>query len=76
MKRINKITARKLWNEGHNFIIIPCNCSPKGFGALYTETDLSIENIPRRSFDAFVNEFECYNCNNKTGNYAAFYIEG
>ena len=73
MKRINKATARKMWNEGNNFIIVPCKCSPMGLGALYTSTDLSSEDIPRRSFDSFVNEFEYYNCNAETGRYAAFY---
>lgn len=76
MKRINKTTARKMWNEGHNFIIVPCKCSPAGIGALYTETDLSEDYSTRRPFDTFVNEFEFYNCNNETGRYAAFYTEG
>lgn len=76
MKRTNKAIARKMWNEGRNFIIVPCKCSPVGIGALYTETDLSEDYNTRRPFDTFVNEFEFYNCNNETGRYAAFYIEG
>lgn len=76
MTRINKAAARKLWNEGRNFIIVPCKCSPNGLGALYTETDLSTDADIRRTFDTFVNEFEFYNCNPETGKYAAFYTEG
>ena len=26
-------------------------------------------------FEAFVNEFEYYNCNNETGRYAKFFVE-
>lgn len=77
MKRINKATARKLWENNLNFILVPCKCSPAGLGSLDTETDLSSPDFEeRRSFDAFVNEFEFYNCNNETGRYAAFYARG
>lgn len=77
MKRINKTTARKLWESGRNFILVPCKCSPNGLGALNTETDLSLEDITcRRNFDSFINEFEYYNCNSEMGRYTAFYVMG
>ena len=75
MTRINKTVARKLWENGKNFIIVPCKCSPCGLGALYTETDLSKDERNEKTFDSFVNAFEFYNCNSEMGKYAAFYKE-
>ena len=76
MKRISKAAARRLWNNGENFIIVPCKCSPCGLGSLYTETDLTTEQRDGVDFDKFVNSFEFYNCNNEMGKYSAFYKEG
>lgn len=75
MKRINKRTAKKLWENNENFIIVPCKCSPYGLGALYTQCDLDSRDENRRAFDTFVNEFTYYNCNNEMGRYPAFYKE-
>ena len=77
MKRISKNAARKLWESNQNFTMVPCKLSPYRLGALCTNCDLSSEDIEcRRSFDKLVNEFTFYNCNNETGRYPAFYIEG
>ena len=74
MKRISKATARKMWNNGENFIMVPCKLSPKGLSACFTRCDLSNE-WERSSFDALVNEFTFYNCTRETGPYVAFYLE-
>lgn len=74
MKRINKTTARKLWENGGNFIIVPCKCSPRGLGALYTICDLGKQER-EISFETFINSFTFYNCNSETGRYPAYYIE-
>lgn len=77
MKRISKATARKLWNNNEDFIIIPCNMRPTNiWGSMHTRTDCYEEDInERRPFDVFVNEFTFYNCNRETGLYPAFYVE-
>ena len=74
MVKIRKSTARKLFNEGHELIIIPCNCSPngvwfKGFRICKTKLENS-------DFDRLINEFEYYNCNSELGRYTHYYIEG
>lgn len=74
MVKIRKNKARKLFNEGHELIIIPCNCSPngvwlKGFRICKT-------NLENSDFDRLINEFEYYNCNSELGRYTHYYIEG
>mgnify|MGYP003391799617 FL=1 len=74
MVKIRKNTARKLFNEGHALIIIPCNCSPNGFwvkGFRICKTKLE-----NSDFDRLINEFEYYNCNSELGRYTHYYIEG
>ena len=74
MVKIRKNTARKLFNEGHELIIIPCNCSPNGFwvkGFRICKT-----NLENSDFDRLINEFEYYNCNSELGRYTHYYIEG
>ena len=74
MVKIRKNTARKLFNEGHELIIIPCNCSPNGFwvkGFRICKTKLE-----NSDFDRLINEFEYYNCNSELGRYTHYYIEG
>lgn len=71
MERINKGTARKLFNEHKEFWITAVNMQPYagllvGGSFKYDEWD---------SFDKLVNAFEYYNCNNECGRYAAFYVE-
>lgn len=74
MKRISKAAARKIWNNGENFIMVPCKLSPKGLGACFTRCDLS-NDWQHDSFDALINEFSFYNCNRETGQHVAFYLE-
>jgi hypothetical protein len=73
MKKINKPTARKLYNSGADVVMIPCKCRPGG--AWLTGATVN-KNSTSRSFDDLVNEFVYYNCNYyELGYYPAFYIE-
>lgn len=72
MKKINKPTARKLYNAGHEIIVIPCKCKPGG--AWLTGAALSRDNTGRE-FDSLINEFEFYNCIPELGRRSAFYIK-
>lgn len=68
--KINKRQARKHFNEGKIFWIVPCNLRP--------ECGLRLSALSEKSydtFDALCNAFEYYNCGQETGRYAAFYIE-
>lgn len=63
----NKQQARKLHREGNTIILTPSNMSPDSF--------IKATLTPDMEFDKFLNEFEYYNCNKETGNYAHFYID-
>ena len=68
-KRIDKRTARKLYNNNLPVIITPCKCFPSWF--------VSFEMVNGdQSFDEYVNNFTYYNCCYELGYYPAFYIEG
>ena len=72
MKRINKTTARKLYNEHKDFWITACNMRPE-CGILIGSS--SFERMTETPFDVMVNSFTYYNCDNERGRYPAYYIE-
>lgn len=71
MTKINKTTARKLWNEGKEFTIVACNLRPEhGITVRPSWT----KNY--RDFDQFVNQFTVFNCgDSETGLHPAYYME-
>ena len=72
MKRINKTTARKLYNEHKDFWITACNMRPE-CGILIGSA--SFERMTETPFDVMVNTFAYYNCDNERGRYPAYYVE-
>ena len=74
MVKIRKNKARKLFNEGYELIIIPCNCSPNG--VWFKGFRICKTNLENSDFDRLINEFEYYNCNSELGRYTHYYIEG
>lgn len=71
-KRVNKKTAKKLYNDNKAVLLVPCNLNPNSF--FIGLFDLR-KNDDYASFEKAVSIFEYYNCiNNETGHYAAFYI--
>lgn len=70
MKQINKVTARKLWNEGKEFWMTPCNMRP-ACGILIQ----SIHHDEYASFDTLYNIFSYFNCDNERGWYPRFYVD-
>ena len=75
VKRINKRTARKLFNEGKEFWIVPRFQDPLHWGVLVNYKSDANYYVGYSSFDSLVNAFEYYNCNNERGCYAAYYVE-
>lgn len=76
MKKINKSTARKLWNEKKPFLIVACNMRPE-YGILIGATGHTYEEcetIFHETFETMYNSFCYYNCNSVTGRYPAFYL--
>lgn len=72
MIKIDKRKARKLYDAGRPFWIVPCHLRPQ-CGILIGSC--SFERMADISFDDMVKSFEYYNCGNDTGKYAAFYTD-
>ena len=70
-ERVDKRRARRLYNEGIELYMVPCNCSVHSMFTIrmgeYWDRDYP--------FDIVVNEFEWYNCNAETGKYTMFFIK-
>lgn len=87
LKRINKKTARKLFNNGKKIRICMNKVHPKNIWHLYTDIERP-ENTPytiysdteynteltTNDFDTIVNGFEFYNTCYENGYYASFYL--
>lgn len=74
MIKIRKNTARKLFNNGKELILMPCKCHWGAVGLMGIA--ISKNYITHADFDSLVNAFEYYNCNSQLGNYTAFYFLG
>ncbi len=73
MTKINKTAARKLWNEGKEFTIVPCNMRPEHGVIVPAEWRKS---TPYHDFDQFIDRYTYYNCvNAETGRYPAYYVK-
>ena len=72
MKQINKVQARKLYEQDKPFIIVPANMRPDSVMAIKVQNGI----WGHENFNNFYNEFCYYNCNNsEVGRYPRFYVE-
>lgn len=71
MTQINKSAARKLYNQGKTFWMTACNMRPE-CGILINSAHREYD----EDFNKLVNAFIYYNCNNETGRYPRYYIDG
>lgn len=69
-RRISKTAARKMYDQGQPFYMIPVKLHPESpCGLLYAVTDFS------EPFEKLLNAFCYYNCDNERGKYPAFYVQ-
>ena len=74
-KRIDKRTARSLYNAGHTIYLVPCKIWPDDEKPWWMQP-YPINKKEDESFDNHRNAYEYYNCNlNELGYYAAFYVK-
>ena len=75
IKRIDKRTAKKLYNNGKDVLFIPCNLRPDNMWGLgiWQNKDL---NGQYDDFDKLVMWYSWYNCTAETGKYISFYVKG
>lgn len=75
--RINKSVARKLWDAGESFIVVPRFVSPFDAQGNLKGSALIVDSSVRSNFASFAifcDNFIYYNCNTVTGLYPAFYV--
>lgn len=85
-ERVNKTTARNMYNAGESVYLIPVNANPffVGFGYPFEiktddpagdeyRTTAAVMEYSRPEFDTRVMYFEIYNCVDELGKYAAYY---
>ena len=78
-KKVNKPTARKMYNSGLSVFLLPCKCrfpdSDSQFSwVLPIEINMFTTEESENKFDRSVNSFEYYNCNAELGYYASYYV--
>jgi len=74
LKKINKCKARKLWDNGKEILIIPCNMRPDSewYRNSWFKKELAYMDY---AFDKLIWNYEYYNClDGQTGFYAKYYI--
>lgn len=69
--KIRKPVARRLFAEGKQFWMTPCNMR-KECGILINSVGNYYDG---ETFDTIYNAFCYYNCNSETGRYPAFYTD-
>ena len=74
LKKIDKRTARKMFNNGKKIMFIPCKLNPCSIWNCGVWHQLS--DGVTHDFDTFCNAVAFYNCNSETGKYLAYYING
>ena len=70
LKRIQKRTAKKLYNNGSTIVLAPCKLNPEGLW--YSGMPVNNKEI-KTDFETICNRFYSYNCSNETGMYISFY---
>lgn len=78
-KRVNKATARKLYNQGCTILLLPCNVSESaldGNNCWVKPVIISVDTCDEmfNKFDRTVREFQYYNCNSELGYYPHYYV--
>ena len=74
MKRVNKTTAKKVYENGFDVLFIPCKLNPENdFYSLGIWENAFLQG-QHETFEKLENAFSYYNNRPDTGKYTAFYI--
>lgn len=73
-KKVNKATARKMYNMGCSIMLLPCKVRfDNEWIRPYSMSLMTSEETENR-FDRAVRIYECANCNAELGYYASYYV--
>ena len=72
--KINKPTARKMYNLGCSIMLLPCKVRLDNEWVKPTTISLFDSEYDINEFNRAVNDYEYYNCNAELGYYAHYYV--
>ena len=72
--RVNKPTARKMYNYGLTVNLLPCKVSTNRIWIRPYTINKAESEYSENQFDRTVIAFQFYNCNAETGYYPSFYV--
>ena len=72
MTKVNKAAARKAFNNGQFVHVVPNKANPNSIW--FRDCMIVISKLRTPDFDAIVEKFQYYNCNNQLGKRVAYYI--
>lgn len=75
VKQVNKVLARRLYNEGKTIFLNACNMRINNMWTTPCPISKGNEAWSGDSFDGRVNEYQWYNCDNERGKYANYFVE-
>ena len=78
-KRVNKPTARKMYNQGCSILLLPCKVNDSavnGSSAWVKPVTINLSTCTHdaNKFDRSVNDYEYYNCNAELGYYSHYFV--
>lgn len=76
-QQVNKTKAERLFNEGMEVFLLPCNANPNSVWISLCpvkKDDKSFYSVVE-SFNSVVNGYRYYNCNRKLGLYVVYFIK-
>lgn len=69
-QQVNKTKAERLFNEGTEIFLLPCNANPNSVWISLCPVKKDDE-----SFNSVVNGYKYYNCNRELGLYVVYFIK-
>ena len=75
LERVNKTTAKKVYENGFNVLFIPCKLNPENDFYRSGIWENKFLNGQHDNFEKLENAFLYYNNRSDTGKYTAFYIK-
>lgn len=73
-KRVNKPTARKMFNHGCSILLLPCKVKFENEWIRPYSMSLMTSEETENRFDRAVRTYEYFNCNAELGYYASYYV--
>lgn len=73
-KRVNKATARKMYNHGCSILLLPCKVRFENEWIKPYSMSLMTNEEKSNRFDRAVRTYEHFNCNAELGYYAHYFV--